>query len=196
MGRCECFENLYCCSWFGWKVLFTQLYISLFDSILCSMSPLFIRNFAFHSACPEKIVEYFNEKLVGKKKDKKKTKPKASASKSPIEEINTQLKGLLLDGELQTKELVCQVTSDPQVSPRNADREIIDLSTPLPVSNAGRLDKRLEPIIPKNDVIDIYDSDNDVSPEHARKAVELRSFLASIKDDKFWHDNSINSESF
>lgn len=149
------------------------------------MSPLFIRNFAFHSACPEKIVEYFNEKLVGKKKDKNKTKPKASANKSPIEEINTQLKGLLLYGEPQTKELVCQVTSDPQVSPTNVDREIIDLSTPLPVSNARRLDKRFEPIIPKNDVIDIYDSDNDVSPEHARKAVELRLFLASIKDDIF-----------
>ncbi|TVU43852.1 hypothetical protein EJB05_10352 [Eragrostis curvula] len=56
-----------------------------------------------------------------------------------------------------------------------SEADMIDLSSPSPVrSNSNKHDA---------DVIDIGESDNDHSPEHDRKARELRLFLDSIRDE-------------
>lgn len=63
------------------------------------------------------------------------------------------------------------------------ETEIIDLVSPAPRVHAPEVLKRQEA---RNiDVIELSDTDNDVSPEHARKARELRLFMASIRDEDF-----------
>ena len=58
-----------------------------------------------------------------------------------------------------------------------AEVATIDLSSPLPV--IGNKSKK------NVDVIDICEADSDRSPEHERKARELRSFLASIRNELY-----------
>lgn len=66
-----------------------------------------------------------------------------------------------------------------------AQHEVIDLLSPSPQVRHPTLSKHQN----RNeeqcriDVVDLSDSETDVSPEHERKAKELRSFLISIKDD-------------
>lgn len=61
-------------------------------------------------------------------------------------------------------------------------KEVIDLLSPSPAVDA-RVKKcaqvRDQPI----DVIDLSDSETDISPLHQKKARDLRLFIASIKDD-------------
>ncbi|XP_059667066.1 single-strand DNA endonuclease 1 [Cornus florida] len=58
-----------------------------------------------------------------------------------------------------------------------AETEVIDLLSPLP-PNITKCEK---PTVQCIDVIDLGDSEIETSPEHARKARELRLFLASIE---------------
>ncbi|CAK9160962.1 unnamed protein product [Ilex paraguariensis] len=62
-----------------------------------------------------------------------------------------------------------------------AETEIIDLMSPSPTIHARGVSKCQEPRC--TDVIDLSESEPDTSPEHARKARELRLFLASIRED-------------
>lgn len=68
-----------------------------------------------------------------------------------------------------------------------APHEVIDLLSPSPQIRHRAVSKlRIRSVNEPQcriDVIDLSDSETDVSPEHQRKAKELRSFLISIKDD-------------
>ncbi|KAL3630604.1 Single-strand DNA endonuclease 1 [Castilleja foliolosa] len=63
---------------------------------------------------------------------------------------------------------------------RSAGTDIIDLTSPPPRVHAREVSKCQ--VARCADVIDLSDMENDVSPEHARKARELRLFVASIRD--------------
>ncbi|XP_030933931.1 flap endonuclease GEN-like 2 isoform X2 [Quercus lobata] len=70
-----------------------------------------------------------------------------------------------------------------EVGPSTAKSEVIDLLSPSPPRQSRIVSK-----FPKSngqciDVIDLSESETDVSPEHKRKARELRLFLASIRDE-------------
>uniref|UniRef100_A0A7N0V2Y0 Single-strand DNA endonuclease 1 n=1 Tax=Kalanchoe fedtschenkoi TaxID=63787 RepID=A0A7N0V2Y0_KALFE len=74
--------------------------------------------------------------------------------------------------------------------------EVIDLLSPSPPVRARKVSKGREAATTLSDtidltaqcvdVIDLSDSELDASPEHARKARELRSFIASVRDDISW----------
>ncbi|KAJ8752964.1 hypothetical protein K2173_008699 [Erythroxylum novogranatense] len=61
--------------------------------------------------------------------------------------------------------------------------QVIDLSSPSPPRNLPNFSGSLQTRNQVVDVIDLSDSETEVSPEHARKARELRLFIASIRDD-------------
>ncbi|GLT32820.1 hypothetical protein SLA2020_074590 [Shorea laevis] len=62
--------------------------------------------------------------------------------------------------------------------------EVIDLLSPSPVHSryASRFPEVNDQ---KINVIDLSDSEMDISPKHERKARELRSFLAKIRDELY-----------
>ncbi|KAK6155728.1 hypothetical protein DH2020_009976 [Rehmannia glutinosa] len=59
--------------------------------------------------------------------------------------------------------------------------DIIDLTSPPPRVDTRVVSKCQE--VRCIDVVELSDTDNDMSPEHARKARELRSFIANIRDE-------------
>ncbi|XP_075648041.1 single-strand DNA endonuclease 1 isoform X1 [Castanea sativa] len=168
------------------------------------------------SACPEKIVEFEEERAERKKQNQRKTRPKKSEKGSSVTEIDLKLQRLLLDIELESSsvrnasfssnvEISESHTAAPEVDltnqdlrldpkssddvscnevgPSTAKSEVIDLLSPSPPRQSRIVSK-----FPKSngqciDVIDLSESETDVSPEHERKARELRLFLASIRDE-------------
>ncbi|XP_071929516.1 single-strand DNA endonuclease 1-like [Coffea arabica] len=67
------------------------------------------------------------------------------------------------------------------VAPSPRGTEVINLMSPLPVSapSSTRQGANVECI----DLIELSESETEISPDHARKARDLRLFIASIKDD-------------
>uniref|UniRef100_A0A5B7A2B2 Single-strand DNA endonuclease 1 n=1 Tax=Davidia involucrata TaxID=16924 RepID=A0A5B7A2B2_DAVIN len=63
------------------------------------------------------------------------------------------------------------------------EAEVIDLLSPSPPMHAHNVSKCQQANVKCIDVIDLSESETDISPEHARKARELRLFLASIRKD-------------
>ncbi|KAA8533741.1 hypothetical protein F0562_031258 [Nyssa sinensis] len=63
------------------------------------------------------------------------------------------------------------------------EAEVIDLLSPSPPVRAHNVSKYQQANVQCIDVIDLSESETDISPEHARKARELRMFLASIRKD-------------
>lgn len=61
--------------------------------------------------------------------------------------------------------------------------EVIDLLSPPPPRQHHTVSKFPQSYCQDIDVIDLSESETDMSPEHERKARELRLFLASIRDD-------------
>ncbi|KAK6155740.1 hypothetical protein DH2020_009988 [Rehmannia glutinosa] len=59
--------------------------------------------------------------------------------------------------------------------------DIIDLTSPPPRVDTRVVSKCQE--TRRIDVVELSDTDNEASPEHARKARELRSFIANIRDE-------------
>ncbi|XP_035550848.1 single-strand DNA endonuclease 1 isoform X1 [Juglans regia] len=72
-----------------------------------------------------------------------------------------------------------------QVGPSTTKSEVIDLLSPSPLRQPRAVSKFTQSNGQGIDVIDLSESETDVSPEHEKKARELRLFLASIKDDMF-----------
>ncbi|XP_068639770.1 single-strand DNA endonuclease 1 [Aristolochia californica] len=131
------------------------------------------------SACSEKISEFMAKKAENNK-DKRKPRPRKAANKAAVHEINLRLQGLLLSIESQGQEPQSDVDHQSRL-----DTQVIDLSTPSPSSRCCKILKCQEPNAKQVDVIDLSESESEVSPVHTRKARELRLFLASIKDDIF-----------
>ncbi|XP_050252041.1 single-strand DNA endonuclease 1-like isoform X1 [Quercus robur] len=168
------------------------------------------------SACPEKIVEFEEERAERKKQNHRKTGPKKSEKGSSVTEIDLKLQRLLLDIELESSsvhnasfssnvEISESRTAAPEVDltnqdlwldpkssddiscnevgPSTAKSEVIDLLSPSPPRQSCMVSKFPKSNGPCIDVIDLSESETDVSPEHERKARELRLFLASIRDE-------------
>ncbi|XP_077241781.1 single-stranded DNA endonuclease family protein isoform X2 [Tasmannia lanceolata] len=151
------------------------------------------------SACPEKIAEFMERKAQGKKQTRK-SRPKKLENRTSVEGIDRQLHGLLLSIESQSSETHNASPYYPSTpSPESEDThtaafcplsdltniptEVIDLSTPLPPLRSCEVTNCQQPVGRQIDVIDVSDSETEVSPEHERRARELRLFLDSIKDD-------------
>ncbi|CAO2838872.1 unnamed protein product [Amaranthus hypochondriacus] len=69
----------------------------------------------------------------------------------------------------------------PSYLPTNMETDVIDLSSPSPVPSTRYVSKCQGNNGGQINVIDLSDSDMEISPEHDRKARELRVFLASIR---------------
>lgn len=67
----------------------------------------------------------------------------------------------------------------------SATADVIDLISPAPrlLTRDRELSKSKE--VRRIDVVELSDTDNDVSPQHARKMRELKLFMASIRDDVY-----------
>jgi flap endonuclease GEN len=63
------------------------------------------------------------------------------------------------------------------------EREVIDLLSPPPPRQHHTVSKFPQSNCQDIEVIDLCQSETDVSPEHEKKARELRLFLDSIRDD-------------
>ncbi|XP_024973569.1 flap endonuclease GEN-like 2 [Cynara cardunculus var. scolymus] len=147
------------------------------------------------SACPEKIVE-FEEKIAEKKKPKpRKPRPKPSERNKSLSEIDVKLQELVLEIEgASSSAHTFRLLDEPMVNTRlngaeslcAIETEIVNLSTPLVVRKSkGKGETEIIDLsspFPVN-VIELSESETDVSPEHMKKVRELRSFVASIRDE-------------
>ncbi|XP_010940441.2 single-strand DNA endonuclease 1 isoform X1 [Elaeis guineensis] len=135
------------------------------------------------SACPEKIAEFIEKKGEGKKQSRR-PRPRKS-SKAAFAEVDIQLQGLLLNIESQSNYLSDKTNHCQPIDVNSVEPEVIDLSTPSPPFRAcefaiGRMvsDQHV-------DLINVSDSENDLSPEHEKKARALRLFIDSIRRDLY-----------
>ncbi|KAJ8470485.1 hypothetical protein OPV22_024828 [Ensete ventricosum] len=130
------------------------------------------------SACPERIAEYMEKKAEVKQQ---KRRPRR-LTKAMVNEIDLQLHGLLLSIESQSN-------APPETAnclpPPSAAPEVIDLCSPSPPLRTCQVAKCQKSIDMHVNVIDIHESDSDASPEHERKARELRLFMDSIREDLY-----------
>ncbi|MFS8016434.1 putative spleen exonuclease [Helianthus anomalus] len=70
------------------------------------------------------------------------------------------------------------------------ETEVVNLSTPLVTKTNRKVETQVVDLVspfsvacPSKNVIDLSESETEVSPEHAKKARELRLFVAKIRDD-------------
>ncbi|KAJ4950315.1 hypothetical protein NE237_027147 [Protea cynaroides] len=131
--------------------------------------------------CPEKILE-FEDRKAEAKKPKRNARSKKSESSAAVCEVNQRLQDLLLDIETQSNAISSVILHHP-IAPRSDEAEIINLLSPSPGVPASKVVKNQQEIARHVDLIDLSESETESSPEHARKARELRLFIASIKDD-------------
>lgn len=135
------------------------------------------------SACPEKIAEFIEKKGEGKKLSRR---PRARKStKAAIREVDIQLQGLLLGIESQSNYLSDTTNRCQPIDVNSVEPEVIDLSTPSPPHGTCDVGKRQTVISQHAEVIDVSESENDLSPEHEQKARALRLFIDSIKGDLY-----------
>ncbi|XP_043714214.1 single-strand DNA endonuclease 1 [Telopea speciosissima] len=133
------------------------------------------------SACPEKINE-FEVRKAEEKKPKRNARSKKSESSAAMCEVNQRLQDLLLDIEAQSN-VISSVTLHHPVDPISAEAEVVNLLSPAPDVSVSKVLKNQQVSGRHIDVLDLSESETEASPEHARKARELRLFIASIKDD-------------
>ncbi|ONK64091.1 uncharacterized protein A4U43_C07F21990 [Asparagus officinalis] len=153
-------------------------------------------------ACPEKIAEFMEKKLEGKKKQNRRPRPEKS-TKTDVREVDLQLKSLTLSTESDSSIITNTMKSQELKSLHNAKQSeaFIDLSSPSPPLRACKLAKHInidkvsdiidicEPETGNKDkyvdVIDICESESEASPEHEKKAKELRLFINSIRRELY-----------
>lgn len=78
---------------------------------------------------------------------------------------------------------ICQ---EDDILPALSKAEVIDLTSPPPVRHASGKSKHQDDNVECINVVELSDSENDMfSPEHIRRARELRMFIAGIKDNLY-----------
>ncbi|PKI52046.1 flap endonuclease GEN-like 2 [Punica granatum] len=160
------------------------------------------------SGCPEKIREFEESVAQRKKQRNPKTRQRKPKSGQSVAEIDLKLQNLLLDNDLEGNtntnpspppprampvlesrsfpieiDLSGATSSGFPAVPSTSGFEVIDLLSPSPAICTRPVSKCREVRHHQIDVIDLSESDNDASPEHTRKARELRLFIAGIRDD-------------
>lgn len=104
----------------------------------------------------------------------------SNSSESSIEDLTVSDQFLYEDCESNINNEPCV---DRQSDlPTSMETDVIDLSSPSPVLKTCYVSK-CQGNIEQVNVIDLSDSDMDISPEHDRKARELRQFLSSIREE-------------
>ncbi|XP_060203589.1 single-strand DNA endonuclease 1 [Lycium barbarum] len=87
------------------------------------------------------------------------------------------------EGDFISGSASCQ---ESDILPASSEDEVIDLTSPPPLRRASGNSKHQEDNVQCMDVIELSDSENDMfSPEHIRRARELRTFIAGIKDNTY-----------
>ncbi|CAI9771906.1 unnamed protein product [Fraxinus pennsylvanica] len=165
------------------------------------------------SACPERILEFEQRRAQGKKPNSRRSKPKKVETRADIKEINQKLQKLLLEIDqkncptynavslgrsvLEETFTSTKSKSNSRSEGRNNGKssiscfystassdsttEIIDLTSPAPPVRAIGVSSCHD--MKCMDVIELSESENDMSPEHTIKARELRLFISSIRDE-------------
>nr|KYP41946.1 Flap endonuclease GEN-like 2 [Cajanus cajan] len=121
------------------------------------------------SACREKILVFEERKAQRKKQNIHKRRPKKKESTSTLAELDLKLQNFNTD----SNEAVSSVDKN----------EIIDLLSPSPPKKSNFSSKCQQSSDQHIEVINLSDSENDMSVEHKQKVKELRLFLASIRND-------------
>lgn len=104
-------------------------------------------------------------------------------NKSSLIEIDASVCNPLLGENFDDRaDSVAALSSSP-MAVRTSGIEFVDLLSPSPAICTRPVSKCREVCQEQIDVIDLSESENDVSPEHARKARELRLFIAHIRND-------------
>ncbi|PKU69308.1 Flap endonuclease GEN-like 2 [Dendrobium catenatum] len=135
------------------------------------------------SACPEKIAEFREKKAMAKKRNTRKQIP-IKDSNVDVNKVDFQLQGLLLDIESQSNSLPRPSQCCPAPYLHEMGIEIIDLSSPSPPLRASKHARSNDVTNQQINMIDLCETDTEVlSPEHARKARELRLFIEIIRED-------------
>lgn len=158
------------------------------------------------SACPEKILEFVERKALGKKQNDRKQRAKKLDKVAKMDEVELQLKNLVLEIERDTDTIPASTrlplkmmqrcpledmtnnkirvdSSIKTMRKKDLNMDIIDLcsSPEEQVVVARCVSKHEEDKVEVIELIDSSESDSEaLSPEHARKARELRSFLANL----------------
>lgn len=120
-----------------------------------------------YSACPEKITEFLSKKDEEKHgKQKRKPKPRKQTNNAPINEVDKQLHELLISIKEGGRN---PITDIPNHSQQNYVKDILepdffDLCTPSPPPRASKVTKCPNPIGQSVHLIEIIDSESDVSP--------------------------------
>jgi flap endonuclease GEN len=100
-------------------------------------------------------------------------------------DLNTENLMLSRDDDIENNEWIRNIrniTSNEAVS--STDKNVvIDLLSPTPIKPSNNSSKFHRSSDQKIEVINLSDSENEVSPEHKEKAKELRLFLASIRNE-------------
>lgn len=91
---------------------------------------------------------------------------------------------LLLPTELEGKVERNNVSGRYPTGSRAATTEVIDLLSPSPSVPSRMVSNCQRASVDCIEMIDLSESEIEASPEHAKKARELRLFLASIRQDR------------
>ncbi|KAF3335271.1 flap endonuclease GEN-like 2 [Carex littledalei] len=119
------------------------------------------------SACSEKIAEFLSKKDEEKhNKQKRKPKPAKQTNKAAINEVDKQFKELLITIKDGARNPLTDISNN---SRENYVKDILepdffDLCTPSPPPRASKVAKSRKPIAQSVHLIEIIDSESDVSP--------------------------------
>lgn len=91
--------------------------------------------------------------------------------------------GSLFDQELDIERGCNASMPSSSANTSAAEKEVIDLLSPSPAIRHPTVTKCKHFGYQHIDVIDLSESDAEVSPEHEKKARELRQFIANVRDD-------------
>lgn len=96
-------------------------------------------------------------------------------AKSPSNSTDTHL--ATATSQAETHVLDCNITLCLPAA------EVIDLVSPSPSVCARRVSESQRVDVQHIDVVELSESENEFSPDHARRARELRSFIAKVRND-------------
>ncbi|KAJ3689295.1 hypothetical protein LUZ61_018459 [Rhynchospora tenuis] len=128
------------------------------------------------SACPEKIAEFLSKKDEEKhNKQKRKPKPRKQSNKAPMNEVDKQLQELLITIKESEKIPLTDISNHSQQKYVKdiLEPDFFDLCTPSPPPRASKVAKYKIPIGQSVNLIEIIDSESDVSPGCAKELTVL-----------------------